>query len=120
MSTMEKELVSSIEELSLAMKNDVRVLELEKREKEALDDEEVMALVKRKDAMESNYSLILSYKKEDSEEAKKAQKELYEAKLALDEHPLVKRYNESFSLVRDLYMNIDDIIFSPYRRKSLF
>ena len=37
----------------------------------------------------------------------------------LDSYPLAKEYGEAYIAVRDLYMQIDDILFGPYRKKTL-
>ena len=71
------------------------------------------------DDLEREYSSILSYKDKNSEEAIKVAKALHEAKAEMDSYPLAKEYTEAFIKVRDLYMEIDDIIFGPYRKKTL-
>lgn len=116
---MDSRLLDEIEEIALALKGDKRLKELKDAEDRMLSDSEVIELIKRKNAMEDEYSLVLSYSSRDSEQAKKAQHELYLAKKALDEHPLVKEYNDAYLKARDLYLSLDEIIFGPYRGKSL-
>jgi cell fate (sporulation/competence/biofilm development) regulator YlbF (YheA/YmcA/DUF963 family) len=112
---MEEFIAEALESLRSALDGDPRVKALEEAEKELLGNEEVIALAKKKDAAESDYELAL--KTNSGVEA--ARKRLYEAKLALDTHPVSKRYNEAYIAVRDLYMEIDDILIGPYRGKIL-
>lgn len=84
-----------------------------------MEDPVVLELSKKKDAAENAYSDCLSYHKETDPEAISLQKGLYLAKKTLDENPLVERYNAAYIVVRDLYLQIDDILYGPFRRKSL-
>jgi cell fate (sporulation/competence/biofilm development) regulator YmcA (YheA/YmcA/DUF963 family) len=117
---MEKELEESLKSLAKALQEDPRIQTLNALEKEMMANPEVIALSKRKDAAEEAYSLTLSYASEKSPEALVAQKELYLAKKKLDDNPLVAQYNAAYIVVRDLYMAIDDILYSPFRKKSFF
>ena len=101
------------------MKEDERLLRLSELETLLEKDEEAIKLSGILKSKEEAYSFSLSSFGEGSEEARKAQKELYEAKKELDSLPLVKEYNEAYTKVRDLYMLIDDILFSPFRHKIL-
>ena len=87
---MEKSIYDKVINLKKQLDNDERVVRLINLEKEMENNEEVMSLSYKKDMAASRYSDLLNYYSEDSEEAKKALKELHEAKLALDSHPLVK------------------------------
>lgn len=116
---MEEEIFESLSQLRDALNNDERIKKLNELEEKMYQNEEIIALAKRKNALEDEYGLVLSYTDINSDEAKKIQKALYEAKLQLDSQPLVKEYNESFIKIRDLYMQIDDIIFGPFREKTL-
>lgn len=116
---MEETVLKAINELSVALKEDPRVKELNSIEEKLYDDQTLIELVKKKNDLERDYESSLSYLSPDSEEAYLKQKALYEAKFELDSYPLVKKYNEAYIKVRDLYMNIDDIIFGPYRSKTL-
>ena len=102
------------EELKNELENDPRVIRLNELEKELNNSQEVALLVMKKDNANNDYNDILRHSKEDSEEAKKYQHILYEAKKALDEHPLVRRYNAAYKEVRELYDNISDILFSSF------
>ena len=41
-------------------------------------------------------------------------KELHEAKLALDNHPLVKEYLSCYKEVRELYSELNNILFANF------
>ena len=101
-------------ELKEKLNNDPRVVLLNQLEQEMNDSEEVMALAYQKDMASVAYSDILNHYSEDSEEAKSALKKLHEAKLKLDSHPLVKQYLKAYSDVRDLYNEINMVIFSDF------
>jgi|LAHS01.1.fsa_nt_gb cell fate (sporulation/competence/biofilm development) regulator YlbF (YheA/YmcA/DUF963 family) len=116
---MEKEIEESLQSLAKALHYDPRVMHLNALEAQVMADPTVQLLSKKKDAAEEAYSLVLTYAKEDSPEAQEKQKQLYEAKKTLDANPLVAEYNAAYIVVRDLYMAIDDILFSPFRKKSL-
>lgn len=102
-------------ELKEAIAADPRVKALEELEKKLSQDEEVLSLSKAKDEAERECNEVLRVFAAESVKAKEAQKSLFAAKLALDEHPLVKRYNAAFVAVKDLYLLMDDILFSSFR-----
>ena len=56
----------------------------------------------------------IRYFGENSDDAKKAQKELHLAKLELDKHELVIAYNKQFKIVREIYDRINEEIFNPF------
>ena len=99
-------------ELNELLVNDERIIFLNKLEKEMNENEEVMALAYQKDLAVSNYNDALNHFSNDSEEVKKAQHELHLKKEALDNHPLVREYLSAYSKVRDLYLEINEILFS--------
>ena len=99
-------------ELKELLSQDERVVLLNKLEKEMNDNEEVMALAYQKDLAISNLSDAINHFGENSEEAKKAQHELFLKKEALDNHQLVRDYLKAYQEVRELYFNLNDILFS--------
>lgn len=99
-------------ELKDLLDNDERIIRLNKLENELNNNEEVMALSYQKDLAVSAYSDALNYFANDSEEIKKYQHELFLKKEALDNHPLVKSYLKAYSEVRDLYFQINEILFN--------
>ncbi|MCR4562721.1 MAG: hypothetical protein K5694_05940 [Bacilli bacterium] len=116
---MQNSLEIAIEELRLALENDSRVILLKELEEKLYSIPEVIDLYKRKDEAENHYSDLLKIKDENDPEVLEARKALYEAKKNLDLQPDVMKYSEAFIVVRDLYMIIDDILFSPFRKKPI-
>lgn len=109
---MAKDIYSLAYELKDALKDDPRIKALEELEEKMNNDKEVISLAYQKDLACSLYSDVLNHFKEDSPEVKKAQKELYEKKLALDNHPLVREYLNLYKSVRELYSEINEVLFS--------
>ena len=99
-------------ELKELLDNDERILTLNELEKKMNASEEVMALAYQKDLAINDYNDALNHFSEDSEEVKKAQHNLHLKKEALDNHPLVRDYLNAYSKVRDLYYELNDILFS--------
>ncbi len=99
-------------ELKDLLDNDERIIRLNKLENELNNNEEVMALSYQKDLAVSAYSDALNHFANDSEEIKQYQHELFLKKEALDNHPLVKSYLKAYSEVRDLYFQINEILFN--------
>lgn len=78
------------------------------------ESEQVMKLAYRKDVALTQYEDAVRYFGENSSEALKAQKALYQAKLELDENSLVKEYNNQYKKVKKLYDKINEEIFNPF------
>ena len=98
-------------ELKDLLTNDSRIILLNELEKKMNDSEEVMALSYQKDVAVSEYSDALNHFLEDSEEVRNAQHNLRLKKEALDNHQVVKEYLKAYSEVRDLYFQINEILF---------
>ena len=114
---MKRELLEKLAEYRSILENDPRIKTLEKREDELQGCQEVASLSAKLKKAEDAYEEARSHYGEKNELTKKAQKDLFEAKLALDSHPIVKSYNEAYIAVKDLYLYIDDILFSDFRAK---
>ena len=99
-------------ELKDLLDNDERIIRLNKLENELNNNEEVMALSYQKDIAVSSYSDALNHFANNSEEMKKYQHDLFLKKEALDNHPLVKEYLNAYSEVRDLYFQVNEILFN--------
>ena len=99
-------------ELKDLLDNDERIIRLNKLENELNNNEEVMALSYQKDIAVSSYSDALNHFANNSEEMKKYQHDLFLKKEALDDHPLVKEYLKAYSEVRDLYFQVNEILFN--------
>lgn len=103
-----------VQELRDALKSDPRILRLDELEKKVNDNQEIKSLFS---SLKEKENVFVHANRTNKDEMAKANRELYEAKLALDSLPLAKEYNAAYIEVRDLYMTIDDILFGDYRRK---
>lgn len=112
---------SRVYNLSLELKElinkDERFLRLNELEKELENNEEVMRLAYLKDRANDEYNDALRLFKEDSEEVRKARLKLKEAKEKLDTHPLTQKYLEAYKSVRDLLLEVNDILFGDIKKK---
>ena len=99
-------------ELKSLLDNDERVNKCNELEKIMANDDSAMRLSYKKDLAVDSYDFALSHFPKDSEEVKKAQQELHLAKLELDKCESVRNYLIAYSKVRDLYMEINNILFS--------
>ena len=114
---MNDRLETALNDLAKLLKEDARVLRMREAEGRMNQDSEVIALSKQLEEAERSYSEALATN--DSNLIEKKKKDLYESKLALDTNPLVSEYTKLYVEVRDLYAQIDDILFGPYRRKVI-
>ena len=105
-------------EKALKLKEEIsllpEVIELEKLNDLLNRDEEVMRLCYKKDSCATKFEDAIRYFGETSNEAKEAQRALYQAKLELDTNELVKTYNEQYKKVKKIYDKINEEIFNPF------
>lgn len=97
-----------------AIENDDRVKRLKIAEKIMENDETVMRLSYAFDVAQTHYNNVLKVHSETSKEAGIAQKNLYECKKTLDEHPLVINYMQAYIEVRNIYNQVQEQIFAPF------
>ena len=109
---MVKDIYNAAYSLKELLDNDERVILLDDLEKKMNENEEVMALAYQKDLAVNDYSDALNHFSSDSEEVKKAQRNLFIKKEALDNHLLVRDYLKAYREVRDLYYQINEILFN--------
>ena len=114
---MANDIYETAYELKDLLSQDERIKRLNELEQKMNNDNEVIALAYQKDLAVSHYSDTLNHFSEDSEEVKIAQKELYEKKLALDTHPLVREYLDAYKEVRDLYIQMNALLFEGLNLK---
>ena len=98
---MAKDIYTLAYELKELLEADQRIKDLNKKEEAMKNSEEVKALVEKKEQAVSLYI-----------DSPKGQKLLHQSKLELDNHPLVRDYLDAYIKVRDLYFEINDILFS--------
>ena len=109
---MSKDIYNLAYELKELLANDERIKKLNSLEEKMNNDNEVISLAYQKDMACLKYSDALNHYAKDSEEVKAFQKELHEKKLALDTNKTVSEYLKAYSAVRDLYFEMNDILFS--------
>ncbi len=111
---MNENIYSKAECLKELLKKDERVIRLNELEKKMDNDNEVISLAYKKDMAAVKYSDALNHFSEESDEVKSALKELHETKLNLDKHPLVQEYLKAYKEVRELYEEINKILFANF------
>ena len=109
---MTEELLELVYKLKESISKDTRVIELEKIENQMNNSIDVIKLASKKEQASDDYDFALSHFDKTSKEVEEAQKKLYEAKKELDLHPLVESYMNQYKIVRNLYSEINDILFS--------
>lgn len=117
---MDERLAKAIGEFSSLLKEDSRVCHLDGLEKALYEDKEVIFAAHRKEAALSAYNDALKVKGEDDPATLLLQRNLLEAKEALDAIPLVAAYNAAYTEVAALYRQVDDILFYPYCGLRIF
>lgn len=109
---MEEDIYYLSEELKKALVDHPDVKALNEAEKKMNEDKNVIMLSMKKENALNEYNDILRHFDKESEVAKKYQKDLYEAKKELESHPLVVDYLKKYQIVRLLYEQINNILFS--------
>ncbi len=112
---MEDVLMSKIYQLKECLLRDERVLDLEAKEKRMEQDEEVMVLSYRFNCAQNDYNDALRHYEEGSQELLAYQKKLYESKKALESHPLVQDYLKAYKKVRELYHEMESVLFADFK-----
>ena len=108
---MDENIYSLTIKLKDSLNNHPSIILLNEIEKEMENNEEVMRLSFLKDQANDKYNDMVKYFSENSKEASNALKELHQAKLNLDNHPLVKKYLKAYQDVRLLYQEINSLLF---------
>ena len=108
---MQKDIYTLASELKELINRDERLIKLDKLEKELNQNEEVIALSYQKDVAISDYSDALNHFGENAPQTKEAQRALFLVKEKLDNHPLVREYLKAYAEIRDLYFEVNDILF---------
>ena len=113
---MDDKIYSLAKSLNEELNNDPRVKKLNELEKALNDSYDVYTLSRIKDDALEEYSRLKDIYPEDSEELKASLLKLKDAKEKLSNFPLVKEYLSQYALVRDLYLEVDNILFSDFRK----
>ena len=113
---MDEKIYHLANSLNEELSKDPRVVKLNELEKELNDSYDVYVLSKEKDEALENYERLKEVYPEDNEQVKEALLKLKTAKEKLNNFPLVKEYLVQYSIVRDLYLEIDNILFSDFKK----
>ena len=111
---MNQNLLEKASEIKAEIESLPEVIELKRLDKLLNENEEVMKLCYKKDIAATKFEDAVRYFGKESDEANKAQKALYQAKLELDQNELVRQYNEQYKKVRKIYDKINEEIFNPF------
>ena len=111
---MNETIVKATYALKNDLNNDERIILLNELENKLNSNEEVMALSYAKDVAADKYNEMVRLFKDGSEEASLALKQLSIAKANLDNHPLVREYVKAYQKVRELYSEINGILYSSF------
>jgi cell fate (sporulation/competence/biofilm development) regulator YlbF (YheA/YmcA/DUF963 family) len=114
---MNETFLNKLYELKDAIKNDECIMRLEEVEKQMENDPEVMRLTYLKDVANEEYNQILRFHNDDDLEAVEARKKLAASKEELYSHPLVKEYLKLYQEVREIYEEMNKILFSGFQEK---
>jgi len=112
---MDEKILNLTEELKAAMDNDPRFLRLKEIEDRMNNDESVMKLAYQKDMKNDRYNDLLKIYDENNPLVKQAQKELYEANQALNNHLLVKSYMAAYLEVKMVLHQVNNILFGDFK-----
>ena len=113
---MDSKIYNLAQNLNESINSRPEVIRLNELEKELNESYEVYSLSQEKDNALDKYSRLKEIYGEDDSRTLDALKEAKEAKEKLNNFPLVKEYLEQYRLVRDLYLEIDNIFFSDLRK----
>lgn len=102
--------------LNQEINNNPEVIRLNELEKALNDSYDVYLLSNKKDEALEEYSRLKEIYSEDDERVKSALLKVKDAKEKLNNFPLVKEYLAQYSQVRDLYLEVDNILFSEFRK----
>ena len=113
---MDEHIYSLASELQQSLVNSELLLRFSKLEKDLNDSYEVYLLSNEKDKCLDNYTRLKDSLGESHKDTVNALKALQQAKEKLNNFPLVKEYLSVYSQVRDLYLEIDNILFASFRK----
>ena len=113
---MDEKIFNLATSLNDELNKDPRVIKLNELEKELNDSYDVYLLSNKKDEALESYERLKNIYSDDNEQVKEALLKLKDAKEKLNNFPLVKEYLSQYALVRDLYLEIDNILFSDFKK----
>lgn len=87
-------------------------------EDKIFSNEECLNLISAFQKAQDDYNFTLKLFKEEHEETKQKQKILYQKKLAMDEHPLIKEYNNLLITINEPLRYLEYNLFSLFSRRG--
>lgn len=111
---MNEQLYILVTNLKQSIDNDNRVIELNNIEKDLENNTTIKVLSFKMDNACREYNDILKIYPSDSPIAKQYLIKLHEAKKELDKLDIVKKYNKSYRLVKEMYDEINKQLFYPF------
>lgn len=111
---MEEKLYILASELKELVNKDERITLLNISEKNMEESEEVQLLSYQKDVITSEYSSLLNIYSPSDDVIKNVISRLSEAKSKLQSHPLVKDYLDKYKTIKELYEEMNHILFSSF------
>lgn len=113
---MDEKIYQLANSLNEEISKDPRIIKLNELEKALNDSYDVYVLSNKKDEALEEYSRLKDAYSEDDERVRQALLKAKNAKEKLNNFPLVKEYLAQYAIVRDLYLEIDNILFSDFKK----
>ena len=113
---MDEKIYQLANSLNQEINNNPEVIRLNELEKALNDSYDVYLLSNKKDEALEEYSRLKEIYSEDDERVKSALLKVKDAKEKLNNFPLVKEYLTQYAIVRDMYLEIDNILFSDFKK----
>lgn len=104
------EILTLVYELKDKIENSDIYKELKKNEEQMMKNEDCLKLFFAYQNIQEEYNQAKRFEKYGSD-VEDVQKRLYEMKLKVDSNELVKKYNESYKLVKKELKNIENVLF---------
>ena len=112
---MDEKVYFLAKEINDELNKNEKVQLLNKLDKKLNESYDVYLLSEKKDKALEKYASIKDALGEDHIDTINARKELQAAKEELNNHPLVKEYLKVYSEIRDLYLQINNILLDDYK-----
>ena len=113
---MDEKIYQLANSLNQEINNNPEVIRLNELEKALNDSYDVYLLSNKKDEALEEYSRLKEIYSEDDERVKSALLKVKDAKEKLNNFPFVKEYLAQYAIVRDMYLEIDNILFSDFKK----
>ena len=109
--TLENELLNKL--LNMPERKEIKQIE-----EEIFSNEECILLISNFQKAQEDYNFTLKMYKENSIQAQQKQKELYQAKLKMDQNKLINRYNLLLKEINEPLRYLDYKLISLFQKRS--